>query len=338
MKKFGFGLIGCGAIARCHANAISDIENAKLVAVYDFNYEFGKKFAEEHNCKVYRTLDELLSNSEIDIVNICTPSGLHFEQIIASAKAKKNVIVEKPIVITEEQMQKVIEAVEENNIKVEVISQLRFTYSIKTLKDAIDAGKLGKIYLADYRMKWYRTPEYYAQAGWRGTWAMDGGGALMNQGIHGIDLIQYLMGGIKSVYADCRTLKHDIEVEDSANILVEYNNGAIGVIQATTAAKPGYNRKIEVHAEKGTVILSDDTIELWDIEDMEKPQLGVSMANSGSVAMDFSNEYHRLQFIDLIDAIANDRKPLVDVYEGKKPVEIILAAYKSNKEKTKIEL
>ena len=133
MKKFGFGLIGCGAIARCHASAISDIENAKLVAVYDFNYEFGKKFAEEHNCKVYKTLEEFLTDSDIDIVNICTPSGLHYEQIISAAKAKKNIIVEKPIVITEEQMKKVIEAVEENDVKIEVISQLRFTYSIKTL-------------------------------------------------------------------------------------------------------------------------------------------------------------------------------------------------------------
>ena len=338
MKIHGFGLIGCGAIARLHAKAISDIDNAKLVAVYDFNYEFGKKFAEEHNCKVYKTLEELLADSDVEIVNICTPSGLHYEQIIASANAKKNVIVEKPIVITKEQIDKVISAVDENQIKMEVISQLRFTYSIKTLKEAIDAGKLGKIYLADYRMKWYRSPEYYAQAGWRGTWAMDGGGALMNQGIHGIDLIQYVMGGVKSVFADCRTLKHDIEVEDSANILVEYNNGAMGVIQATTVAKPGYNRKIEIHAEKGTVVLSDDTIELWDVDDMEKPELGVSMAKSGSSAMDFSEMYHRLQFLDLIDAIENDRRPLIDVYEGKKPVDIILAAYESNKMKKKVEL
>ena len=338
MKIHGFGLIGCGAIARLHAKAISDIDNAKLVAVYDFNYEFGKKFAEEHNCKVYKTLEELLADSDVEIVNICTPSGLHYEQIIASAIAKKNVIVEKPIVITKEQIDKVISAVDENQIKMEVISQLRFTYSIKTLKEAIDAGKLGKIYLADYRMKWYRSPEYYAQAGWRGTWAMDGGGALMNQGIHGIDLIQYVMGGVKSVFADCRTLKHDIEVEDSANILVEYNNGAMGVIQATTVAKPGYNRKIEIHAEKGTVVLSDDTIELWDVDDMEKPELGVSMAKSGSSAMDFSEMYHRLQFLDLIDAIENDRRPLIDVYEGKKPVDIILAAYESNKMKKKVEL
>ena len=338
MQKHGFGLIGCGAIARLHAKAISDIDNAKLVAVYDFNYEFGKKFAEEHNCKVYKTLEEFLSDSEVEIVNICTPSGLHHEQIIAAANAKKNVIVEKPIVITSEQIDNVIKAVEENQVKIEVISQLRFTYSIRTLKQAIDEGKLGKIYLADYRMKWYRSPEYYAQAGWRGTWAMDGGGALMNQGIHGIDLIQYLMGGIKSVNADCRTLKHNIEVEDSANILVEYANGAIGVIQATTVAKPGYNRKIEVHAEKGTVILSDDTIELWDIDDMEKPELGVSMAKSGSSAMSFSETHHRLQFLDLIDAIENNRRPLVDVYEGTKPVKVILAAYESNKNKTKVEL
>ena len=338
MKKHGFGLIGCGAIAKLHAKAISDIDNAKLVAVYDYNYEFGKKFAEENNCKVYKTLDEFLSDSEVEIVNICTPSGLHHEQIIAAANAKKNVIVEKPIVITSEQIDNVIKAVEENQIKIEVISQLRFTYSIKTLKKAIDEGKLGKIYIADYRMKWYRSPEYYAQAGWRGTWAMDGGGALMNQGIHGIDLMQYLMGGVKSLIADCRTMKHDIEVEDTANILVEYNNGAIGVFQATTVAKPGYNRRIEIHAEKGTVVLSDDTIESWDIDDMEKPELGVSMAKSGSSAMSFSEMHHRLQFLDLIEAIENDRSPLVDIYEGTNPVRVILAAYKSSKDNSKVEL
>lgn len=327
-KTYGFAIIGCGVIANIHAAAIARVENAKLIGVYDFSLERAKEFADKYGCKTYAKQEELLEDPEIDVVNICTPSGLHCKQIIACAKAKKNIIVEKPMAITKEQLSDVIFAVEKNNVKLEVISQLRFTNAIRTLKSAIDEGKLGKIYIADYKMKYYRSPEYYASSNWRGTWSMDGGGALMNQGIHGIDLIQYVMGGIKSVFADCKTLGRDIEVEDTANVCVEYNLGAVGVIECTVLAKPGYERKIEIHAEKGSVVITEDSITTWDVEGVEKPELLDSKMDARNV-ISFNEDYHIEQIKDLVDAVENDRRPFIDVYEGKKVVDVILASYES---------
>lgn len=334
----GFGLIGCGAIARLHAKAIAGIEKAKLIGVYDYSYEYAEKFAKEFGCKAYESLETLLANSDIDIVNICTPSGLHAEQTILAAKAKKHVIVEKPMAITKEQLDGAISAIRENGIKAEVITQLRFTPAIRKLKQAIDEGRLGKILLADFNMKYYRSPEYYKQGGWRGTWKMDGGGALMNQGIHGIDLVQYLVGGVKSVYAQCRTLDREIEVEDTANILVEYTNGAMGVIQSTTVATPGRPRQITVCGTKGSVVVKEDVIEHWDIAGEEESERTESDFHSGADPMAFTEYYHKMQFIDLINAIDENRKPMVDENDGRKPVDIILAAYESSRTGKKIEL
>ena len=333
-----FALIGCGAIAKLHAKAIQGIEDAKLVGVYDYSYTYAEKFAQEFSCIAYKTLEELLANPEIDIVNICTPSGLHAEQTILAAKAKKHIIVEKPMAITKKQLNEAITAIEENGVKAEVITQLRFTPSICRLKKAIDEGRLGRILLADYTMKYYRSPEYYKQGGWRGTWKMDGGGALMNQGIHGIDLIQYLMGGVKSVYAQCRTLDRDIEVEDTANILVEYKNGAMGMIQSTTVATPGRPRQITVCGTKGSVVVREDVIESWDIDGEEVNGNQESEFNSGVDPMAFTEYYHKMQFLDLIEAIEKDRKPLVDENEGRKPVDIILAAYESSNTEKRVEI
>lgn len=333
-----FALIGCGAIAKLHAKAIANISGAKLVGVYDYSYEYAQKFADEFCCKAYATLEELLQDKEIEIVNICTPSGLHAEQIVAAANAKKHIIVEKPMAITEEQLNQAIDAVQKNGVKMEVVSQLRFTPSVQKVKKAIEAGRLGKILFADFRMKYYRSEEYYRQGGWRGTWKMDGGGALMNQGIHGIDLLQYLLGGVKSVYAQCRTLARDIEVEDTANILIEYANGAIGVIQGTTVAKPGYARKIEITGTKGTVVIKEDTIERWDIDGERELQENTSLFNSGADPMAFSDKFHVMQFEDMLRAIELDERPFVDENEGRKPVEIILAAYRSSKTGQKVEL
>ncbi len=337
-KTYGFAIIGCGAIANIHAEAIKSIENAVLVGVCDYSFAAAQSFAKKNNCKAYNSQEEMLKDSNVSIVNICTPSGLHYKQVIDCAKAKKHIIIEKPMAITKAQMDEAICEVNNSNVKVEVISQLRFTYAVQMLKKAIDEGKLGKIFLADFRMKYYRSPEYYAQSPWRGTWSMDGGGALMNQGIHGIDLMQYVMGGVKSVYADCRTLARKIEVEDVANLLVEYNSGAIGVIECATLAKPGYERKMEIHGENGTIIVSEDTIEVWDVDGMERPDFGESKINSSDSPMNFSEEYHAKQFQDLINAIEEDKKPLIDMYEGKKAVDIILAAYESSKNKTRVEL
>ena len=336
MKQFA--IIGCGAVSQFHAKAIQELENGNLYGVYDTRRESAEKFASGYEgCKVFSTLDELFSCKEVDIVNICVPSGLHAELAIKAAKAGKHVIVEKPMAITKEQLDNIIQATEEHKTKVAVITQLRFTPAIQKAKEAIDSGKLGRILLADFSGKYYRSPEYYAAGGWRGTWAMDGGGALMNQGIHGIDLIQYLMGGVKNVYALCRTQARDIETEDSAYLIVEYKNGAIGSIHGTTVANPGYPRMLEITGTEGTIKIEEDEIKAWDIAG-EKVEVKDTQIKSGADPMAINCKYHKAQFADLIDAIEQDRAPMVDVYEGRKPVDIILAAYESSKTGKRIDL
>lgn len=332
-----FAIIGCGAAANIHAGAIEGLENGRLYGVFDNSAARAEKFAAEHGCRAFKTMDELLSCKDVDIVNVCVPSGLHAEIAVAALRAKKHVVVEKPMAITKEQIAAIIEAAERNDVKVAVITQYRFTPATQKVKKALDEGKLGKILLADFSGKYYRSAEYYASAIWRGTMAMDGGGALMNQGIHGIDVIQYLLGGVQSVQAMCRTLRHDIEVEDSAYLLVEYKNGAIGCIHGTTTASPGYPRRIEISGTKGSIVLEEDSIIRWDVEGDDEP-IGKRTVNSGADPMALNFGYHRLQLADLIAAIEENRSPLVDVYEGKKPVEIILAAYESSRTGKKIVL
>lgn len=339
-KKFGFGIVGCGVISKWHAKAISLIDEAELIGCADARYESAQKFAEENSCKAFESYEQLLACQDIDIVCICTPSGLHAEMAVKAANAKKHFLVEKPMAITTEQLDSVVEACERNNIKGSVISQLRFSDSILRAKKAVENGELGDILIGDVHMKYYRSPEYYASATWRGTWALDGGGALMNQGIHGIDALQFIVGPVKNVYGICKTLARDIEVEDTANVLIEYKSGAIGTIQGTTSVAPGYPRIITVCGTKGTIEITDGVITKFDIEgkSMELPENDPNRKNSSRDPQSISDDIHKKQFIDLIDAIKNNRRPRVDIYEGRKPVDIILAAYKSSKTGQKISL
>lgn len=335
-EKLGFGIIGGGMISRWHADSIKDIEDAYVLGVFDTNTENAEKFAKEYTCKVFSSVDEMLSSDEVDVVSICTPSGLHAEFAVKAANAGKHFVVEKPMAITKEQIEDIKEACEKNNVKGAVISQLRFTDAVQKAKKAIEEGRLGKIVLGDIYMKYFRSDEYYKSAGWRGTWAMDGGGALMNQGIHGIDILQYLVGKVKSVYANCKTLARDIEVEDTASLIVEYENGAMGVIQGTTSVSPGYPRLIEISGTKGSIALTEDAITRWDIEGEEMELGSIADATNFKDPSGFTNDNHKMQIADLVSAIKENRKPVVDIYEGEKAVQIILSAYQSSNEERKV--
>lgn len=339
MGKLGFGIIGCGMIANWHASAIEEIEEAELRGVFGATKAETDAFAEKRGTVAYYNLDDLLKNDDINIVCICTPSGLHADLAINAANAKKHIVIEKPMAITKEQLDSIISACEANGVKATVISQLRFTDAIKKVKSAIDSGLLGKIFVANAHMKFYRSPEYYKKASWRGTWALDGGGALMNQGIHGIDMLTYLAGPVKSVYGVCKTLLHNIEVEDTAQMLVEFESGAMGTIEGTTSVNPGYPRIIEICGEKGSVALREDKIIRWDIAGSES-QVDKTQSNHNSFndPAAFSPEHHILQLRDFINAIKNNDKPLVDLYEGRRAVDIILAAYESNRLGKRVEL
>lgn len=338
-RKIGFGIIGCGMISKWHAEAICAADEARLVGVADVDHDRAVKFSEKYGCIAFSDVDSLIKHKDIDVVCICVPSGLHSEYAVKAARAGKHFVVEKPLAINREQLKTVIDACEENRVKGCVISQLRFSPSVQKVKKAIDDGALGKLLFADLTMKYYRSPDYYSSVGWRGTREMDGGGALMNQGIHGIDLIQYLAGPICSVSGICKTLVHDIEVEDTASLTVEFENGAIGTITGATSAFPGFPRYIEINGTKGSIALTEDKIAFWSVDGEEMgSELDVNVTDSSSHddPTQISFELHKKQIADMIDALKNDRAPLVDVYEGKRAVEVILSAYEADEKERKI--
>jgi predicted dehydrogenase len=344
---FGFGIVGCGMISNFHAKAIGDIRGAKLVGCCSNRLESAQKLSKEYDAMAYSSLTDMLANPEIDIVTICTPSGAHMEPAVAAAKAGKHVIIEKPLEVTLKRCDKIIEACTKNDVICATIFPSRFHKSSQTLKTAIDAGKFGRLTLGDAYVKWFRTQEYYDSGAWRGTWALDGGGALMNQAIHSVDLLTWLMGPVKSITAHTATLAHErIEVEDVATASLRFENGALGVIEATTAAFPGMLKKIEVHGSHGSAVIEEEDIKTWEFAKMTAKDKKIaaefaSLTKSGGGAADPSaigHAAHAHQFRDFISAIKNGTKPAIDGAEGRRSVEIILAIYKAAQSGKLIEL
>jgi len=341
MKEYGVGIIGCGMISEFHASSINDIPNARIVAAADFVEDKVKAFSEKHNCEPYTDYNEMLQRDDIHIVSVCTPSGTHLDPALACAGAGKHLICEKPIEVTLERADALIKACDDNHVMLCAIFPLRFAHIFRAAKKAVDDGRLGRITVGDSYCKWWRTQEYYDSSGWRGTWKLDGGGACMNQGIHGIDMLQWLMGPVDTViaYADC--LAHQrIEVEDTAVAILRYRNRAMGVIECATSVNPGLARKIELHGDKGSIVLTDETIIKWEFEH-ERPEdaelrekyspqnVADSHASSNPSAFDYAS--HREQIRDFINALDAGRPPEVDGREGRKAIEIITAIYRSAK-------
>ncbi len=330
-KRFGFGIIGCGNIGPSHANAINAVADAQLIAVTDIIEDKAKSFAEKFNVKCWYTdYQEMLKRDDIDVVCICTPSGMHSEMAVAAADAKKHILCEKPLDISIEAIDKMLDAVRRNKVKLSGVFQRRTYDSSIKAREAVRSGKLGKMVLGDAYLKYYRSQEYYNSADWRGTWSMDGGGALMNQGIHGIDLIQWIMGDIESVFAKAGALARDIEVEDTAVIVVTYKNGAYGVIEGTTSVYPAIPTRLELHGEKGSIIMEEQTITKWQVIGEESKTFeGDEKVGGSSHPTDISATGHIRHVIDLISAIKEDREPAINGESAKKAVEVILAVYES---------
>lgn len=343
-KELGFAIIGCGAIGPFHARAIQEIKRARLVIVADATEKSARKMGEEFGVRWTIDLKEVLSMPEVDVVNICTPSGMHRDMAVAAANGKKHIIVEKPLEITLPKCDEIIKAARENKVKLAVIFPARFKDGSLKLKKAIEENRFGRIALADAYVKWYRTQEYYDSGGWRGTWRMDGGGALMNQSIHSIDLLQWLMGEVESVTAYARTISHKIETEDTACSILKFKKGALGVIEGSTSCYPGIDARIAIHGENGMVILDEGKIKEWIFkearaEDNEaKPMDESSSSGASDPTKSLGHEFHRRQIAETVDAIFHDREPLVNGEEGKKAVEIVLAIYESGKKNTEVKL
>ncbi|OMF35311.1 hypothetical protein BK133_11480 [Paenibacillus sp. FSL H8-0548] len=341
-KTYGFAIIGTGNIGTFHAELLQKVERARLVAICDRNPVRGQAFAERFGCKAYTNLDEMLEDSEIDIVNICSPSSMHGDQAIACAKAGKHVMTEKPMDILLDKSDQMIEAFHLSGTKISVISQHRLEESVIKVKRLIEQGAFGKVVLGTGAINWYRSQEYYDKSTWRGKWAWDGGGALMNQGIHIVDILQYIMGPVDTVFAHCETLGHDrIEVEDVAVATLRFRNGAMGTLLGTTSAFPGLQTRLEIFGTKGSAVIENGVLvickyknpegkndeEIIDESDRREKN---EMSNGASNPMSISGRTHMLQFEDMIDSIEEKREPFVNGIEGRKPLEIILAIYESN--------
>ncbi len=337
--KVGFGMIGCGTIAPFHAKGISETADAELVAACDPMEEFARKFSEDHdNVPYYTDLENMLKRDDVDAVCICTPSGMHSDQAVMAAEAKKHVLCEKPLDITLPKIDRMIEVCKKQGVKLGGVFQRRTYEASKKVRDAVQGGLLGRMVLGDIYQKFYRSPEYYRSGAWRGTWEMDGGGALMNQGVHGIDILLWVMGDVRSVIARADHLVRDIEVEDTVAAIVTFENGAFGVVEGATSCNPGEVARLELHGEKGTIILTDSGIVRWAVAKGDKhlaedeilaPQ--EERAHGVADPKAISAEGHVALIRDFVDAIQNDREPMVSPESARKPVELILAIYESAK-------
>jgi UDP-N-acetyl-2-amino-2-deoxyglucuronate dehydrogenase len=346
-----FGIIGCGAIGPTHAGAIQQIAGARLVAVADTIAGRAASMAETFNvARVYDSHEALVNDADIDVVCVCTPSGLHAEATVAALRAGKHVIVEKPMEVSLEACDRMIAAADESGKKLSVISQHRFDAATMRVKQAIDEGKLGHIILADAAVKWWRTQEYYDSGDWRGTWKSDGGGALMNQGIHTVDLLQWLAGGVSSLYAQTRTAAHErVEVEDIAVAALTFASGAIGTLTATTAAYPGFAVRLDIYGTQGSAVLEGDRLKTMVLksghsykgEGMAAHALSVARGGTASVKDEAGErdegkalgevwgDAHRAQIEDVIRAVRADTQPLIDGRAARKTLEIVLSVYES---------
>jgi predicted dehydrogenase len=345
-RIFGFGIVGAGTISAVHALAIRAIPNAKLYGVYTRDKNKSIAFAAENDCVSYDSLDDMLMVEGIDIVCICTPSGIHLDPAIKCIEAGKHCVIEKPLEVTLDKCDTIINAAARAGVKTAVIFPSRFYESAMQIKKAIDDQRFGNLVLGDAYVKWSRSEAYYQSAAWRGTWKLDGGGALMNQGIHSIDLLQWYMGDVIEVQSAMTNIKHKtIEVEDTVVSTLRFANGALGVVQCSTAVYPGSLKRIEILGTTGTAILEESNIVKWQFENilagddgMTKNSIHNSSGGGASNPSDISFYGHQKQLEDMIESIVKNKKPMIDASDGRKSVAIVLAIYDSARSGKKVAL
>jgi len=341
-SKLRFGIIGCGVIGHIHAEAIATLPDAQLVAVVDTVLKPTQELMDEFHVTHYGNLQEMLAREQLDVVDVCTPSGMHGEHACQVMRAGVNVIVEKPMEVSRAAIEEMLRVQQETGVKLAVISQHRFDPDTIKVHDLVEAQAFGRLVLGNALIPLWRSQAYYDSGAWRGTWKLDGGGVLMNQSIHSIDLLQWLMGPVKSVCAYTDTLVHRMETEDVAVAILRFANGALGTIAATTGAYPGTGTRIELHGDKGSAVIEDDRLSYLHLAQDDREEVGpydaareqhVPTAPAGpSTAQNpatLAIRSHALQIEDMIRAIRENGAPLVDGFAARHPVEIILGIYES---------
>jgi UDP-N-acetyl-2-amino-2-deoxyglucuronate dehydrogenase len=350
-KRARIALVGAGVIGTHHGLVISELaDQVELAAVVDIHRDRAGKVAAEHGGKVFTSLSEAMAAVDIDIVVVCTPTGRHGEVAIEALEAGKHVIIEKPAEITTAKIDEIIEAQRQAGTLVAVISQHRFDQSTEIALGAIARGELGRLTTGIASIDWWRGQSYYDSGDWRGTWELDGGGALMNQGVHTVDLLVAALGRPIEVFAYAETLAHQrIEVEDVAVAVVRFENGALGLLHATTAAYPGLSARLQVHGDRGSVVIDNDLLTFIHVtpQDTEaEEKLMGSKSDSinqlddyvladqtgptaGSNPGGLSPLAHRRQYENFLAALAGEESVRVDLETNRRSVELITAVYES---------
>lgn len=338
-SPLGFAIVGTGMIAGYHAQAITQTPGAKLVGVVSRSPDKGPAFAAKHGIPVITaTVDEMVARPDVHVINVTTPSGAHLEPALVAIRAGKHVVVEKPVETTPARVDQINAAADQAGVKVAAIFQGRFGSGAQTVKATVDAGRLGRLVLASAYVKWHRTVEYY-KTPWKGTWDLDGGGALMNQAIHGVDLLQWFAGLPAEVTGRiARRVHTGIQADDTTVATLLFPDGALGTIEASTALWPGWSRRIELCGEQGSICLEDDYIAKWDFTKAEPGDEAIrnakrndALGSGAGVPGGISIAGHLRQIGDLVAAIRENRAPAIDGREGRKAVALVHAIYESAK-------
>ncbi|MGV3724235.1 MAG: Gfo/Idh/MocA family protein, partial [Actinomycetota bacterium] len=342
----------CGVIAPWHAGSIKDhVTGARLTACCDEIPERAQAFADKFGIpRVYTRYEDLLADPDVDAVSVCTPSGLHAEMVIAASHAGKHAMTEKPIDIALPKIDEMIAVTRRNGTKLAVIFQRRTSTLWQVVRETVQSGALGKMVLGDAYLKYYRSQEYYDSGAWRGTWALDGGGALMNQGVHLVDQLQWVMGPVDTVFSFAGHLARNIEVEDTSVTAIKFKSGAFGTLEGTTSVVGsaewergadgsvtvskwgGLDHRLEFHGDRGTILVDGEKIARWVVPGVPEPDLNVLAAAEGTMASDpkaIGQRGHIIQLQDFVDAIRHNREPMVTGEDARPAVEIILAIYQS---------
>lgn len=334
-----FAIVGCGFIAKKHAKAIQEVENANLVAVSDKLPSAMQPYVEEYGAEAYESLDEMLLREDIDVVSVCTPTGLHAPLAIKVADSKKHVILEKPIAMTLEETDEIIEACNRNEVKLSIVHPNRFRPVVKELRKILDQNLLGKISHANATVNWNRNQAYYDQAQWRGTKEFDGG-VLMNQAIHNLDLLLWFMGTPEQIFSMEATRLREIEAEDVSTGVIKFKSGALGLVEAsTTAYGQNFEESITLFGEKGTAKIGGknaiyfEHLEIEGVEDDEIIEIKEKIKEDP-----FGIPGHQCIIDDMLKAIEEDRQPAVSGEEGRKSLELVLSFYESAKSNQPIQL
>lgn len=323
-RKVRFAVVGCGGISSSHFIGIERAPEAELAAVCDADEARAEEYGAQYGVRAYSDYRQLLEDPDIEVVCLCTPSGLHAEQTMQAAEAGKHVVSEKPLAIRLQDAERMIEACDKSGVKLTTIFPRRMSPSSLFVKKLLEDGRLGKLSLCSGYVKFYRDQAYYDSAGWRGTWAMDGGGAMMNQGIHTVDLLQWFAGPVRSQHGYALNVLRDIEVEDTAVVSLQFQSGALGSIEATTTAYKQPDHRVVLHGDKGTVVLTGDTITTLDL-------VGESISIPDFEPFQVVPDGHAAQLRDMALAVLHDRQPAVTGRDAKHSLEIILGTYESQR-------